>query len=122
MSTLALIPGNLGNIKQGDTLNFHFTTIGATGAPTILAGTPVLSVYKNGDPTQTTAGITLVVDFDTTTGLNQVEIVTTDAFYTMGNDFSVIITTGTVGGTSVVGYVVGLFSIEDRATDGGQVG
>lgn len=121
MSTLALTAGNLGNIGEESTLNFHFTTIDTAGAPTTLAGTPVLSVYKNGSASQTTTGVTLVVDFDMTTGLHQVAIATTDAFYAMGNDFSVIITTGTVGGTSVKGYVVGLFSIEDRADDGGQV-
>lgn len=119
MAALALTVGNLGNIKEGDSLNFHFTTIGTTGAPATLSGTPVLSVYKNGSATQTTTGVTLTVDFDTVTGLNQVTIATTDVFYATGNDFSVIITTGTVGGTSVVGYVIGLFSIEGRADDGG---
>ena len=120
MSALALTVGNLGNIKEGATLNFHFTTI-SSGAPTTLAGTPVISVYKNGSDTQTTTGVTLTVDFDTTTGLHLVSIVTTDGFYSTGNNFSVIITTGTVGGTSVAGYVIGLFAIEGRADDGGGV-
>ncbi len=37
-----------------------------------------------------------------------------DAFYAVGEDYQVVITTGTVDGTSVVGYVVAEFSIENR--------
>ena len=99
------------------TLNFKFTTVGTTGAPTTLSGTPVVSVYKANSLTQSTAGITLTVDFDTVTGLNNVLIdLSADAFYAVGNDYHVVITTGTVGGTSVVGYVVAQFSIENRVT------
>lgn len=98
------------------TLNFKFTTRTTTGAPTTLAGTPVVKVYKaNATGTETTAGVTLTVDFDGVTGLNNVLIdLSANAFYAVGNDYQVIITTGTVGGTSVVGEVVGQFSIENR--------
>ena len=97
------------------TLNFKFTTVGTNGAPTVLAGTPVISVYKANGLTQSTAGITLTVDFDSVVGLNNVLIdLSADAFYAVANDYHVVITTGTVGGTSVVGYVVAQFSIENR--------
>ena len=56
------------------TLNFKFTTVDATGVPTVLAGTPVISVYKANGLTQSTAGITLTVDFDSVVGLNNVLI------------------------------------------------
>ena len=96
-------------------LNFKFTTRDGTGLPTTLLGTPALSVYKSNDATQTTAGITLSVDFDTITGLNNVKIdLSADAFYAVGEDYAVVITTGTVDGVSVVGEVVGHFSIENR--------
>jgi len=97
------------------TLNTKFTTVGSDGASTVLAGSPVISVYKANGTTQSTAGITLSVDFDSVVGLNNVLIdLSADAFYAVGNDYQIVITTGTVGGTSVVGYVVGEFSIENR--------
>lgn len=97
------------------TLNMKFTTVGSDGASTVLAGTPVISVYKANGITQSTAGITLTVDFDSVVGLNNVLIdLSSDAFYAVGNDYQVVITTGTVGGISVVGYVVAEFSIENR--------
>lgn len=97
------------------TLNTKFTTRQSTGAPFTLAGTPVVSVYKANDITQSTVGITLTPDFDGLTGLNNVLIdLSADAFYAVGNDYQVVITTGTVNGVSVVGEVVAEFSIENR--------
>jgi len=98
------------------TLNFKFSTHKADGTPITLAGSPVVSVYKANGTTQSTAGITLSVDFDSVTGLNNVLIdLSADAFYAVGNDYSVVITAGTVNGVSVVGTVVAHFSIENRA-------
>ena len=97
------------------TLNFKFSTHKADGTPITLAGSPVVSVYKANGTTQSTAGITLSVDFDSVTGLNNVLIdLSADAFYAVGNDYSVVITAGTVNGVSVVGTVVAHFSIENR--------
>lgn len=98
------------------TLSFKFTTRTTTGAPTTLAGTPVVKVYKANDTgTETATGVTLSVDFDGVTGLNNVLIdLSNGAFFAVAKDYGVIITTGTVGGVSVVGEVVGTFSIENR--------
>lgn len=106
----------LGDFNAGVTVRKTFTTVTTTGAPTQLAGTPAVSVYKDGSTTQSTAGVSLTVDLDGVTGLNQAVVDTSadGTFYSAGSDFSVVITTGTVGGTSVVGYVVGTFSIENR--------
>ncbi len=103
----------LGELIDGGTHDFTFTTKVAD-LPTVLAGTPVISVYKDNDLTQTTAGITLIVDFDGLVGLNHVRIVLTDAFYVPDTDYHVVITTGTVGGASVVGTVISTFSIDNR--------
>lgn len=111
----------LGDFRPGVTLDHKFTTVTTTGAPTQLAGTPAISVYKDNDTTQTTTGVTLTVDFDTVTGLNNVRIVTTDSFYAAGSNYQIVITTGTVGGTSVVGYVVGSFSLRNRLDNIGVV-
>jgi len=97
------------------TLNTKFTTVNGSGVPTTLAGTPAISVYKANGTTESTAGITLTADFDSRTGLNNVLIdLSADAFYATGNDYQIVITTGTVDSKSVVGYVVGEFSIENR--------
>ena len=104
-----------GDLAEDQVLNFAFTSRGPTGLPETLADTPVLSVYKANGDAESTAGITLTVDFDTRTGLNHVRIDTSaDAFYAVSNDYKVVITAGTVNGVSVVGEVVATFSIENR--------
>ena len=96
-------------------MNIKFTTRQATGAPFTLGGTPAISVYKSNDLTQSTAGVTLTVDFDGVTGLNNVNIdLSADVFYATGEDYQVVITTGTVNSVSVVGEVIGEFSIQNR--------
>lgn len=108
-----------GDILIGDTIDFQFCTVQSTGAPTTLAGSPVLSARIDNDATQITAGITLSVDFDGVTGYNNVRVVATAANgYTPGTNVSVYISTGTVNSVSAVGYVVGSFSIMNRYQPG----
>ena len=107
----------LGDITSGTTIRGSFNTRTAAGVPITLGGTPVLSVYKDAGTTETTTGVTLTVDFDSRTGHHVFAVVTTDGFYSTGSDYRVVITTGTVDGTSVVGTEVGSFSIQNR-TDG----
>lgn len=106
-----------GDFRLGDTLDLKFTTRAfATGVPTTLAGSPVISAYPGNSTTQLTAGITLSVDFDSVTGLNNVRVVATSGNgYATATNYELVITTGTVGGTSVVGEVIGSFSIEARS-------
>lgn len=101
------------------TLNFTFTTLAnATDTPTVLAGSPVITVYKGSSTTGKTSAesyITLDIDFASKVGLNHVLIdLSGDAFFVVGEDYSVVITTGTVS-TSRVGTVIAIFSIENRA-------
>ena len=102
----------------GDTLHIAFSTRAfATGIPTVLAGTPVVSAYEDASLTQITAGITLGVDHDSVVGLNMLTIVATGANgYGSGQDYNLVITTGTVGGVSVVGEVVGRFTLGRSAS------
>ena len=107
------------------TFDVKFTTVNTAGVPTQLAGTPVISAYPDNSTTQLTAGITLSVDFDSVTGFNNIRVVATGANgYAAGSNYALVITTGTVGGQSVVGYVVGEFSLEAqsplRPTTAGQ--
>lgn len=104
---------NLGDFDTGGTVYGKFTTYRpSTGAPFTLAGTPAVSVYKDDSLTQSTAGVTLTADFDLT-GLNHYTIDTSadGTFYSAGSFFNVVITTGTVDSVSVVGAVVGGFTL-----------
>jgi hypothetical protein len=104
-----------GDFTTGSTVRVRFNTHKADGTPITLAGTPAISVYK-GSTTESTAGVSLTVDYDSRTGLHDVVIDTSasGAFYAAGNDFDIVITAGTVDGISVVGTVVGSFSIQNR--------
>lgn len=107
---------HIGDFRLGDTFDTKFCTVSTTGAPTTLAGTPVISAYVGNSLTQITAGITLTVDFDAVTGLHNVRVVASGANgYATASNYQLVITTGTVGGTSVVGYVIAEFSIEARS-------
>jgi hypothetical protein len=105
-----------GDIALGSTIDLKFTTVNTSGVPTTLAGTPAISAYVDNGTTEITAGITLTADFDSRTGLNNVRIVATSGNgFAAGTNVDLVITTGTVGGSSVVGYVIGSFSIEARS-------
>lgn len=98
------------------TLNLKFTTLTTSWVPVALLGTPVVKVYTgSATGTEVTTGVTLAVDFDGVVGLNNVLIdLSSAAFYAVGADYHVIITTGTIDSVSAVGVVVGSFSIENR--------
>lgn len=105
-----------GDIALGDTIDIKFTTVDANGAPATLSGTPAVAAYVGNGTTEITAGITLTVDFDGRTGLHNIRIVASAGNgFAAGSDVDLVITAGTVGGTSVAGYKVAAFSIEKRA-------
>lgn len=106
----------VGDFRAGDNVTLKFHSYDSTGAPIALSG-GTISVYKEGSVTQSTAGVTLTASYDSITGLNDVAIDTSadGTFYAAGNDFHVVVTAGTVNSISVVGYVVGHFSIENRS-------
>jgi hypothetical protein len=108
----------IGDYGAGDVIDFKFTTFRpSTGASFTLAGTPVVSVYKDNSTTQSTTGVALTVDFDAVTGLNHVRITTANdaTFYADGSQFECVITTGTVDSVSVVGSCIGRFTLRDQA-------
>lgn len=108
----------LGDVAAGVTVRGRFNTISPSNqSPITLAGTPALAVYKDAGTTESSAGVTLTVDFDGRTGLHVYAIDTSadGTFYSSGSDYTVVLTAGTVGGVSVVGAVVGAFSIGNRS-------
>lgn len=105
---------HLGDFDTSTVVYGKFTTFRpSTGAAYTLGGTPALSVYKDNSTTQSTTGVTLTADFDSVTGLNHFAIDTSadGTFYSSGSFFDVVITTGTVDSVSVVGAVVGSFTL-----------
>ena len=109
----------LGDYAAGGVIDFKFSTFRpTTGATFTLAGSPVISVYKDNSTTQSTAGVTLTADFDSVTGLNHVRIDTSadGTFYANGGTFECVITTGTVDSVSVAGSCVGRFTLRNQAS------
>src|SRR5262245_1074179 len=100
-----------GDFTYGDTVDFKFTTVTSTGGAATLSNSPDLRVYKGNSTVESTGGVTLTVDFDGVTGVNHVRIQTTGdtGFYLNRSDFEVMVSTGTVSGTSIRGYIVGGF-------------
>jgi len=103
-----------GDIRLGDTIDVKFTTA-VGGTPTTLSGGTV-AAYIGNSTTELTAGITLTTDFDSRTGMHNVRVVASSGNgYATATNVILVLTAGTVGGVSVVGYVVGSFSIEARS-------
>lgn len=104
---------NVGDYTLEDTVTIPFTTRAfATGIPTALAGTPVVEIYEDDSVTQITAAETLTVSIDGVVGFNMLSVAATAANgFENGKSYTAIISTGTVGGVSVVGEVVGHFTI-----------
>lgn len=95
----------------GATIDLKFSTQ-VNGVLTTLSGSPVISVYQSGNTTPITAGVTLTVDYNSTTGLNDVSIVASGGNgFSAGFDYDVVITTGTLAGLSQAGTVVGHFNL-----------
>lgn len=91
---------------------FDFTTRALTGVPTVLANTPVLKVLEANNATPITAGVSVVIDKASIVGTNEAVVVATAANgYEFGKSYSVVISTGTVNGVSVIGEVVAQFTI-----------
>ena len=105
----------LGDFAPNQQVDFLFTSRDSTGTPSTLSG-PVLSIYRDGNTTEFTTGLSLSTDFDARVGLNRCLIDTSalSTAYLEGHDFNVVFTAGQVSPTTVVGEVVGQFSLNNR--------
>lgn len=104
-----------GDFMKGDTVRIPFTTVDTDGVPTALTSGAAV-VYPLDSTTEVTDAETLTADFDSVTGLNVIAIATSGL--SRFKDYAVVLSAGTVDGNSVVGYIVGTFSIENRFTPG----
>jgi hypothetical protein len=107
----------LGDFDLGTTLYTKFTTVNASGVPTELSA-PAAAFFSNANLTAfISGGISCETGWNSTVGLNHVQmILTTSATgMTTGSSYQIALTTGTVSGVNLKGYVVAEFSIRKRS-------
>jgi hypothetical protein len=103
----------LGDFLLGQTVRFLWSSNAAGGASITRATNGTIAIHKDLGTTETSTGVTDTEDFDARTGIHAVSIVTTDAFYTAGSDYQVILHTATIDGQTV-NAVLAHFSIMNR--------
>jgi len=106
----------LSDYQLEDTVYLPFTTRAfATGIPTVLVSGTV-EIYEDASVTQITGAETLAVSLDSVVGFNMVSVVATAANgFGAGQSYTAILSVGTVGGVSVVGEVIGHFTLDMSA-------
>ena len=102
-------------VVTDSTIKFNRTSRNTSNVPTQLAGSPAAVLYEDGSTTEITGAVTITVDLDSKTGLNLFSVDTSTAGVEPGKQYSVVMSAGTVGGTSVVGQVVYEFTMESAA-------
>jgi hypothetical protein len=105
----------LGNVAVGQTAVATFNTRLANVNTVLVGGTA--AVYRDAVTTESTAGVTLVADFDGIVGLNVITVDTSadPSFYLAGSTYTIILTGGTVGGLSAAGVIVDDFTLVSAA-------
>ena len=104
-----------GDYQLEDTVYLPFTTRALTGIPTVLVS-GVVEIYEDASLTQITAAETLTVSLDSVVGFNMCSVVATAANgFGSGQSYTAILSAGTVNSVSVVGEVIGQFTIEMSA-------
>jgi hypothetical protein len=107
--------GYIGDFAPGAMVRDMWNSNDINGASITRSTNGTISVYKDGDTTQSTAGITDTEDFDSLTGVHLVEINTSaDAFYSSGSDYVVVLSGATID-TQTVNAVLFSFSLYNRA-------
>lgn len=105
-----------GDILAGGSLALSFNTIGALGVPdTLNAG--AVKVIRDGVDLGVVAGVALVANVVAGAHIVTVNTATTPASFTAGHDYNLYLSAGDVGGTSMVGWFCGSFSIQNRVLD-----
>lgn len=106
----------LGDYAKDETISFLWSTNDAAGASVTRATDGTVSVYRNNDATQSTAGVTDTEDFDSLTGIHACTIDTSaDAFYATEADYAVVLSAATIDGETV-NAVLAHFSIQNRTS------
>ncbi len=104
----------LGDYVEDAVIYFNWSTYSPTGTSITRATNGTISVYKDDNTAQSTAGITDTEDFNGLAGIHNCKIDTgSDAFYATGHDYSVVLSGAVIYGITV-NAVLAVFSIENR--------
>lgn len=105
----------IGDFLEDSTgLTHKFTTRDTTGEATALSS-GTINVYKGSSTTPTTAGATLTSTFASVVGWNHIGIdLSSTTFYANAEEYSVVMSQGTVNSVDVTGETVFTFSIGHR--------
>jgi len=96
-------------------MDFNSSEFG-TGNPSNVTGLVLRCVAIGSAPGSSfTAGITKIEAYDGLVGLADVYADTSNAAFVVGNDYRVYCSAGTIGTVSLVGKIVGKFSLENRS-------
>lgn len=104
-----------GDIAFGQIVNFKFTSRDSTGTPSLLSGA-TLVIFRDNSTSEFSQGLSVTTNFDSVAGLNHVTVTTGSGstVFLEGHDYDVVISGGQVSTVTVVGEVVGQFSVSNR--------
>ena len=104
----------LGDFKEDSTHYHSWDTNDSVGASVTRTVDGAIWTYKDDAiGTETQAGLTDTEDWDGVTGVHNLKMILTDAFYTTGHDYSIVLKAATID-AQVVNSVLATFSIENR--------
>jgi len=108
----------LGDFKEDSTVCFCWDTNDKNGASITRGTNGTIKVYKDDGTAESTAGVTDTEDFDGLTGVHNCKIVlSADAFYVKGHDYSVVLVGAVIDGETANASLAA-FSIENRFVGG----
>lgn len=107
------IAGYLGDYRQSQTVRFTWNSASASGQSITRSTNGTIQVYKDGNTTQFTTGVTDNEDYDTLTGVHET-VIDTSSGYGIG-DYYVVLAAGTID-TQTENVGLAEFSIENRFT------
>lgn len=112
----------MSDYQLNDTVHLLFTTRQfSDGVPTALSG-GVIDIYEDVTATPIVTGETLVASLNSVVGLNAITVTATSGTgFNADGTYHAVLQAGTVGGVSVVGEVVGTFTIEKDCTNWAKV-
>lgn len=106
----------LGDFRVGKTIRKMWNSTAIAGESITRSGNGTLQVYKDGNTTQSTAGVTDTEDFDSLTGVHLVTIDTSanGTFYSAASDFELVLANATIDGKTINATLFS-FSLENRS-------
>ena len=105
----------LGDIEEDSTIDFMWSSNDGAGGSVDRATNGQVRVYKGNGTVETTIGVTDDEAFDGLLGVHHTRIVTTNVFYAIANDYTVVLQGAVIDGETV-NAVLAHFSIENRLT------